>query len=510
MKLFPRLLAGLLAAATLGVFASCGANESVESTTAKATDSAVETTVKSNSAAATTTVKATAKQAQSVTNMKGYATIGELISRTKNKKGNASDSFVKSLKGYKLNVMQAWEPAKSGKIYDSNKYCMNEVEKQYGVKINVGGFFLQYNEQLTAKLTSRSAEAQIYMVQNFNYASYFKNGYLCDLSMAMSKAGVDFKDPWYNQNSKNFLNVNYKQYGWVAYGAEYTFPYGILYNKNLIKKAKLTDIEDLVKNGKWTWANLEKYAKKLNTANIVGFGVADTSLMLASMSATKGGTLVNVKKGKSPTSNIDAQVNKDCLAQLVKWCKNGGICNTFSKQDWTYPKTQFSAGKVAMLYCSHDAIKNTLTNKSFKDSIGFVPFPTQTATKKYTNICIPQFIWFIPSQHKSEAAKALFVNNELMRQQYRFSQRNFEINWKSYFDDKDTIDMECNMMYSRGMFHNVYDWRSVCETGKTQTSSIINLAISSGGVQNAIDTYKTALDKSYKSVWDGFRITGDL
>ena len=521
MKILSRILAVLIIVSTLLTFSACGGDDTVATTaqnkTTKATENSTSPTT-SNTAATTenkkTTVKTTAKVVSSITNLAGYNTIGNLIARTTNKKGNPTDSFVKSLKGFSVTLMQAWEPHKSGKIFESTKWCLEQVQKEFGVTVKYDGYFTNYNENLTANLTANSAKAQVYMCQDFNFASYFKNGYLCDLTTAMSKSGVDFKEPWFNKNAKEFLNINYKQYGWITFGAEYTFPYGILYNKDLVKKAKLTDIESLVKNGKWTWATLEKYAKKLDSSQITGFGTGNITQMLGSMVATKGSTLVTVKKGQSPNTNINTQTNLDCLTQLTKWCGNNGICDSFSNKDWTYPKTQFAAGKIAMLYGSHDAIKQILVNKKFDDSIGFVPFPTEKGTKKYTNVCIPQFVWFIPAQHKKNADKILFIANELYRQEYRFAQRNFEINWKTYFDDADTVDMECNMMYGRDMFTNVYDWRSVSEnnkTGNTTTATIINYAIkNNGAVKEAVAKYEDSLKKTYNSVWKNYRITGNV
>lgn len=522
MKIFSRVVALVLVIGIIAMLAACGGDDNqTTTTTSPVTTAAEQTSANDQTATQTATVTATnnatktatattRREVASITNIAGYSTIAPIITRTTNGKGNASNAFVKSLKGYKMTILQAFEQPKSGKIYESDKWCTQEVMKEYGIDIKLDGFWASYNDKLAANLASHSANNQVYMVQDFNFASWFKNGYLTDLTSAMNKAGVDFKDPWYNQNAREFLNINYKQYGWVVYGVSYTFPYGILYNKNLIKKAKLTDPETLVKSGKWTWATIEKYAKKLTNSNVVGFGCANLSQMFGSAVATKGSSLVKVKKGQEPTSNINAQVNLDIMAKISSWINNK-ICDTFSNKDWTYPKTTFAKAKIAMLYSSHDAFQHLYLNKSFKDSIGFVPFPTEKESKTYTNVSIPQFIWFIPTQQKADSAKILFGINELYRQQHRFQQRNFDINWRTYFDDKDTLDLACNMMYGRGIFKNVYDWRSVCETGKVSTGTVIKYAIdNNGAVKEAVTKYKDALDKCYSAVWKGYKVTGKV
>ena len=510
MKIFKSILAAMLALTFMLSLVACGNGNNNTGTTAATKNE--QTTVNSNTTATQANNKTTvAKKTDKLV----VSTVSPLISRTKNKKGNASDSFVKSLKGYSLKVFYPWAPEAKGSVKELKESALasqKAVEKEFGVTVTEDGKFDNYNDNLTASLTTKSANCQIYMVQDFNYASYFKNNYMTDLTQAMSKAAVDFKDPWYNQQASSFFNVNYKQYAWIAYDAEYVFPYGIIYNKGLLKKAKLTDPETLATQGKWTWDTLIKYAKKLNTTNTIGFGTVSTSLMLESMVHQKGSSLVNVKKGASPTANLNNQTVKDCMSTLYKWCKNNEVCNTFSGKDWTYGKTQFAAGKVAMIFGTHDAIKSIGTNKNISDNFGVVQFPTPTATKTYTNMSVPQFAVFIPTQYKNDAAKILFLRNELYRQNYRYAQRNFTYQWRRYFSEKEVLDYACNMKYARGNNKTEFSWLDVCEdsSSKATITKVIDTALKSSGnsVETAIGTYKDAIDKAFKKIWDGYRITG--
>ncbi len=464
-----------------------------------------------------TTVKATSA-VQTITDAQGYSKISPLIERTTNNRGNASASFINGLKGYELEIFYPWELQKQeSTLGQSAAYARQEVEKEFGVTIKEDGVWASYNENLAAKLTSRSCDAQIYMAQDFNYASYFKNQYLSDLTNAMSKAAVDFKDPWYNQNASAFLNINYKQYGWIAYDmqSEYVFPYVIIYNKTLIDDARLTDPATLAEQGKWTWDTLQTYAKRLtNTSKgVTGFATIDATQMLASMVAQKGNSLVQVSKGSTPAPNIENQTVKECLSTLVNWCGDGGICETWSNQSWTYPKTQFAKGKVAMIYGFHDTIKQLNSSGTVNNEFGLVQFPMPTESKTYINVSIPQFVNFIPSQYQNEAPEILFLRNELYRQNYRFIQRDFQVLWKDYFTDTDVLSYACNIKFERGNNETVMDWRSVAEetgVGKTSTTTVVKEAISTKSVQSAIDKYKSGLQKNYETVWEGYKITGNV
>lgn len=521
MKITKCILAAMITLSCLLAFVSCGENEDVNTSTAAATTTAnAEVTTVSTSAATTNSkVTNTTKKAQQTQKV---SKVEELISRTRNSRGNPSDSFINSLKGYSLTVYYPWAPESKGDIAEKKKSALDSiaaVEKEFGVTIKEDGKFDNYNENLTAKLTANNKKnlAQIYQVQNFNYASYFKNNYMSDLTMAMAKSGVDFKEPWYVQDANGFFNVNNKQFAWIATDAEYVFPNAaIVYNKTLIKNKRLTDPAKLAQDGKWTWDTIIKYAEKLNdkSKGIKGFGTTSAQQMLEQMLAQKGTSLVNVKKGQSPTSNIASQTVKDTLSTLYTWCNTkNGVCDTFAKQDWTYGKTQFAAGKVAMMCGSHDLIQALKTSKKTTDEFGVVQFPTPTASKKFVNTTAPQFAVFIPSMWSGDAAKILFLRNELYRQNYRYAQRNFTYQWNKYFQDNETLEYACNMKYARGNNTTKFTWTSVCEKdGEAGASTVISavLGSSSNNVQSAVTKNKDRIDKAYKEMWNGFKITGNV
>ena len=526
MKYLKSFLAVLLACSFLAAFASCGSDNEAENTTTAATATtavrSAESTAAATATSATTAAVVSTAKANSNKRTAKASEAEALISRTKNAKGNPSDSFVNSLKGYHLKVYYPWTPENKGTDKNLKTIELNSiaaVEKEFGVKIDMDGKFDSYNETLTAKLTAMSKDLwQVYKLQYFNFVSYFKNGYMTDLTLAMAKSGVTFKEPWYANEASQFFNINNKQFGWV----DGEMPNVIVYNKTLMKKAKLADPVSLAKEGKWTWDTLVKYAQKLNdsTKGIKGFGSPSYGEwilpMLEHMCVQKGTSLANVKRNSSPTSNFGDRKVKDTLSTLYKWCKEDGdktICNTFKNKDWTYGKTQFASGKVAMMYGAHDLIQSIKTHKKTTDEFGVVQFPTPTGTKNYQNLSAVWFVDFIPSIYKSEADKILFLRNEIYRQEYRYSKSHFTYQWSQYFDDVETLDFCYDIKYQRGNNKTVQSWVQLCEQNSVITSNkIIDelLSSSSNNVQSAITKHKSALDKSYSTIWDGFKITGKI
>lgn len=529
MKAIKPILAVLLALSFMLAFVACGGgdDENKTETTAAVTKAATEeasteadadSTTKADTAA--TTAKATSATKKTSSSSSDDDEVSALIPRTTNSKGKASDSFVKSLKGFNLKIFDAWQPnTKSSNSTIKNAYVNSakDVENAYGVTISEDGVFTNYNESLQADLAAKNAKNHVYMVQNTYFASWFKTGYLADLTSAMSESGVTFQEPWYNQSASAFFNIQGKQVAWISYDAEYTFPYCIVYNRTHIKSAGLTDPQTLAQQGKWTWDKLIEYSKKLNGRNgNVGFGTIDKTMMVETMAQQKGTSFVNIKRGASPTTNISNQTVKDCLSTLYTWCKDDKLCNTFSGQDWTYAKTQFAVkGKVSMIFGFHDTIKLLVESKT-TDEFAVVQFPMPTGTKSYTNVSIPQFAIFIPSQHQSDAAKILFLRNEVYRYNYRYATKTFNAAWKTYFSNKETLTYCNNMKYEKNGNSTVFSWLTVCEKNdddtKTHTSTIINevLKQSSNNVQSVISSKKTSLEKAYKDMWEGFKITGKI
>lgn len=527
MKVFKSIIALALCLSFMTLFVACGddsesTNETTKATTATTTAAQEETTAQTTKAGETT-AKTNATTVAKTENMAGLkvSTTSPLIKRTKNARGNPTDAFIKSLKGYNLKIYYPWGPYSkcSSEVKTTMLAAQKAVEDEFGVKITLEGKYEAqdvYTRWLSQKITARTAEDQVYMVQDSNFVGFFQKNYLADLTTSMATAGVDLKDPWYIQGASAFFNISNKQYAWIDYDAEYTFPLCIVYNKQHMQKAHLTEPMTLAKQGKWTWDTLVTYSKKLNSGSTIGFGTSDTTLMLEVMAQQKGTSLVSVKKGQSPTTNIDNQVVKDCLSQLYTWTKNDSVANIFrDAPDWKYPKTQFVKGKVSMLFGSHDTIQELA--ESYRDqssTFGVVQFPTPTGTTKYKNAAVPQFATFIPSQYSSaEVAKILFLRNELYRQNYVYAQRNFTYNWKRYFNnDAEVLTYACNMKYGRDGNSTVFSWLRLCENGKTTTSTVVGavLGANSNTVQSAVAKYKDSLAKSYKDNWAGFTITGKV
>ncbi|MBQ2677008.1 MAG: extracellular solute-binding protein [Clostridia bacterium] len=526
MSYLKRALALVLALCFVLVIAACGPKEpagnndgTTTTTTAAQGDANVETTLANGETVATgaTTTKGgtvgtttKAPVVETVTDNPSMSKINAEIKRTTDKNGNASASFIKSLKGYTLKIYNPWPGAEPGSdIYQSAAYVETEVEKEFGVEIHETGNWEGYAETVFANITSGRPDADIYKVQDFNYATYVSKKYMANMTKAMRTAGVDMKEPWYNQDARKFFNINDGQYAWA--GSEGS-PYLIMYNKDMIKKAGLTDPADLVAKKQWTWDQMKKYAEKLNSSSVIGLSCGTTAAdFLASMVISSGGSLVSIVNGK-PKSNIKSAVVKNCLQTLATWTKNDAVVNMMKGQEmWQEAPKKFAKGELAMILGGDNAKAYKAQKATF--TVGVVPFPTPKAGQDYVSQTKVQYMDFIPAPKATSAAKILFIRNEMYRVSYRFWDRDFQIRNKDMFklNGKEMTDL-ADITYNRkSYFKTATNFVSLTEKSDATASTSWTVSEVVAGTrtpQAAIDAYGSMIEAEYESVWKGLTITG--
>ena len=282
-------------------------------------------------------------------------------------------------------------------------------------------------------------------MRDVNFAEYIDKNYLASLDKAMKISGVTFEEEWYLPDTRTYLNINNNQYGWLSYEGEYTFPYVIIYNKNLIKKSKLTDPTRLMNGGKWTWNSLSEYSKKLKQQGCVSLSSVNMTTFYSAMMAAQNKPIVTINNN-IPKYNLDTQESKNSFTTLKKWMSEG-LIEFYTDEEWDYPKKQFASGKVAMILGSNDTL-NELKNSELKDNIGVVAFPRYKKGQVYSNIYTPQYIDFIPKGYSAEEmAKILFIRNEMYRYAYTLSDRDFKYVYGDFNFDDETMELAYQFKY---------------------------------------------------------------
>lgn len=437
------------------------------------------------------------------------------IERTTNKDGNASDAFIKSLKGFELKILYPWKNTYANK--KCKKYvekAKQEVEKLYGVKIQEKGQYNNYDESLASQMAAKNCKNHIYYAKSGMFAKYFKSGYFADLTRAMRESGVDLLEPWYDSPTTGFLNIDGKQLGWISCEEDFTMPYFIIYNEKLLNKKGLESPAKLAEQGKWTWDRLREYAGKFySDKNITGFSGSGIN-MLAAIAEQYGAQLTKIEKGTQPTTNLNDTNFAKALSTYSDWTFGGTFwCETFSDKEDGYALKQFKKGKVAMLYGSFDEIKE-LKGKDVTKNIGIAPFPTKVESNQYTNIIDPEYFAFIPSVYKAEASKILFIRNEYYRYNYRYFLRSLTSSLKTYLGDNEEAVMNvANIKLGKNGNSIKYCWTKLCEdsdAGITTESIVKQVENGTFTADKAISNNKNALTEAYAKIWKRHRITGNV
>jgi len=199
---------------------------------------------------------------------------------------------------------------------------------------------------------------------------------------------------------ENIAKFNGKLYGW---GDNPYFDYsGILYNRTLLQKLGLKDLNEYVKDGVWTWDTFKDVAKQATQGD--NFGFVDFSSDLLDFALASNNVdlidLVNKKQTLDDPKTLEAM-------QFTQEVMNADIFPEGNRSDWQYPGPAFRKGNVLM-YAAFNWMTQGVKQDMGDVDIGFVPFPKgPSADEFYTNATDPNF-WTIPKGVK-DPEKVLYI-----------------------------------------------------------------------------------------------------
>ena len=526
MRYTKRIAALVLALAMVVPLAACNKAEENETgaevTTVAATEAEDQTQAASETAAEGT---------QAGSSSSASASGGDIDTDDPNKiydlendSNMPDDAFIASLRGTTVKILQPWYvEGPTSPIYRYYNDSETTLEKRYGVTIEEKqGTFSSYNTDVKAAIENKKTAEQVYQMQDFYFATFVQGGYMKSLTTAMRKAGVTFTEPWYIQEATAYGNINGNQYAWMSFDAEYAMPYIIAYNTRFIKEQKLEDPAQLAKNGQWTWAKMEEYANKLKTGSRAGLATVSANALLSSMVSSAGGSIVTVQRGQTAKTNIKSTLAIDCLSQLESWAKNGVL--TYNKgESWQIPKEKFAKGEIAMLFCSHDALKENQSSTYAKNYVGIAPFPNRTASKTYHSVQGLNFMTFIPNTvSDDEAAKILFIRDQLYRYNYRYRNVTFNYLYSNYNldteGDADALNMARDLKYGLNGFNKTIDPSAILEYDATPadgspilgTKIVVPVLAQEKTAAQAISENGDALQTSYNRTSQNMKLTGRI
>ena len=415
--------------------------------------------------------------------------------------------FLNSLKGLEINIytMQSEKPIRGTVSGDRYFSILDKVSKKYGVTIN---YLDKVPGNLQQSILSGAPAANVISIQDYHYISWMNAGVAADLTAAMKKTGITFKESWYKSSATKVGNLNGKQY---AFNADIYEPMLLVYNKRLLQESGLSDPIELYNSGKWTFDKLGEYLKKLKktssdgTVIVNGLGIPSGPSLVSMLVSMNACDMVVLKDGNMKANLSDSKI-KTALEYYSKW---RNVDKTIAGSvDWKAAYTDFSKGNIGMVLATKYIFDN-MNDNNMTDAVGVIPFPYGPNASANTEYSYTQlFLNVIPKSEQKNADKILFVMNEVYKEQYAVREDDFADTYRTLIRNNSSYEifkdyslgnknMKLSYFNISGIPHVNGGWTTICQN------------IASGvAVETALKTASTSSKTLLEELWGKYKITG--
>ncbi len=483
-KLAKQILFGLLALALTLSLVACGGDGETTATTTTATtttgDDTVTTTIAdetdtttTTSAGKTTTTKSTSAKKSSTTKK----TTTAKSSTSTSKKGGSSTALswsdVKAKMPANLSgstvVFYNWNELNS--ITDAQK-AVNAFTKDTGIKVTYKvGNYSTYVTEITAMQDAGTAP-DIVRMKDLNPA-------LMQALQPLSKTGFDFSDAAWDQDVMSRYSYKGVAYATNMANTVMQQPDVFLYNKNLLSKFGLDDMDPyaLWKKGQWTYDKFVEICEAFKDEAGDGY-TAFSPFKWQAFAQLQGSDFVlytdnGFKSNMSDTKLIDG------LRKMISMKEDGLVA------DQAYQRQSFEAGTVLFF---HDAIIGArkthfyFTSLKSAGSLGVVPLPQ--IGNSYTQLFAELEAYAVPIGAKNPTAVPYFLR-------YWLDADNYDVD--KFFNDDLTLEVynHCMSQKNRLMTYNYQYVLTEANGFKYFISGIVNS--SAGQIKSKLDTNADAV-----------------
>ena len=297
---------------------------------------------------------------------------------------------------------------------------VKEINKRYHCDIQ---YYVSYDfDAINASIASGKPAVDI---RWFNGYEQFLNGYVAGFIQPLEPLGnIDFKDRTRFAEITDICEIDGKHYGvspmYYCYGEmRIWFSYLMLYNKDMLKKAGITeDLYEVQKSGKWTLAKFEEYAKKLKNAGMTPLVDADGHFYKTMLYAHNTDWILN--QGNSAKFNGDSAAAKQVMTDYTRLTSNKLIEVPQLKPEGPWANDSFGfkdyyiKGKSAFAAINGPWLLKWITtgwDKTTKENTGILMIPKKDeASPYYTRASADYAFWGIPYGVKNPAEVALVIN----------------------------------------------------------------------------------------------------
>lgn len=429
---------------------------------------------------------------------------GKTTSTTKKGQAASNGDFVASLKGLEINIWEMrGEKMERGTTSGDRYYAiLNKIGKKYGCTIT---YKPKTEGDLKTSILSGKPEANVISIQDYVFPAWLTAGVCADLDSAMAQTGIDFSSPWYDKDITAFCNFNGKQNCWNATIRE---PYMITYNKRMVQEARLADPYSLYEKGQWTYDKLAEYMEKLTKKSASGevltngFMVSTSVSLLMHCIINNGTSAIKVSNGRLVSNLKDKKVT----GALEGFRKMSHLTSSGSK--WDDAMIYFAQGKAAMCFATK-YVFSTINTYGMTDAVGVVPFPMGPDAGKNAKYGVYQtFPTFIAKTDEKDAAKILYVMDEVYKEHYSYRDQDFYDDFRALIRDNKAYETFKSFSLDASKTELKYDSLAGI-VWPPAPQAYFNLATSLGtnAVSTAVNTNDKAFNTGLNDVWGGTQFT---
>lgn len=318
---------------------------------------------------------------------------------------------------------------------------IEEVEKKYNTKIEFVKFgdYNKYVENFTTTSLSGEPFADIVLLELFWAFPTLANK---DFIQPIDDK-LDLNDPKYIDWMKKGGSYKGKQYGMTDSSPS---PYGLFYNKTLVKKLGLEDPYELQQKGEWTWEKFRDFAKKA-TKDTNGDGKTDIFGIAGAYGKTNYFTeqMVYSNKGsvdKDAEGNIKFSLNSENAIEALQFVAD--LYNKDKSIMQPVPEDaskEFVAGKGVM-YGGFSWELGGLLDNMKNQELGYVFFPKGPKSDKYVSYT-PFGNMFMVAKYSKHADVAAKIMDEISL--HDAGRKLAQQSWESSYPNKESLDTRKQM-----------------------------------------------------------------
>lgn len=308
------------------------------------------------------------------------------------KKKSFLESVPKSLSGQTVRVL-IWWPAGT-----TEKAKAAAFEKATGIKIK----FVQtsvgsgpYYQKLSALKAQNSAPDLACILQES-----FPQAIMQDYFQPLSVGKLDLSDSIYDKNTMEQFKWNNKYYGAMIKSSTMVTFNVCFFNKNIFKKANVTNPYDLWQKGQWNWDTLVSTSQELMKKN---------SKLSAAITGDYGANFLVQTAGTDAVKFSNGKIINNCSDPLLSTAWK--FLNDLSSKYKVFSGVGYSSffsGDIPMLFTgNYIAQRGDTLDKQAKFSWGYAPLPCPKGQK--TVVSSMAKLWGFPVGAKNTEAASYWL-----------------------------------------------------------------------------------------------------